>query len=82
MVAANIADRIKLQTAHVGDFFFDEGLVEASATKGERLQGLLRDRLGDHGAVGEIRGRGLMVGLELVADRDTSRPYPRAARVT
>ena len=24
-VAANIADRIALQTAHVGDFFFDEG---------------------------------------------------------
>ena len=39
-----------------------ESLVEASAVKGERLRALLRDRLGDHPAVGDIRGRGLMVG--------------------
>jgi adenosylmethionine-8-amino-7-oxononanoate aminotransferase len=60
----------------------DEDLVEASAVKGERLIGLLRERLADYPAVGEIRGRGLMVGLELVAERETGRPYPRAARVT
>lgn len=60
----------------------DEDLVAASATKGDRLQGLLRARLADHPSVGEIRGRGLLVGLELVADRSTRRPYPRAARVT
>ena len=60
----------------------DEDLVEASAAKGARLIGLLRDRLAEHHAVGDIRGRGLMVGLELVADRPTRRPYPRAARVT
>ncbi|HUP54504.1 MAG TPA: aminotransferase class III-fold pyridoxal phosphate-dependent enzyme [Methylomirabilota bacterium] len=60
----------------------DEDLVEASATKGERLLGLLRDRLADHAAVGDVRGRGLLVGLELVADRETRVPYPRAARLT
>jgi hypothetical protein len=59
----------------------EESLVEASAAKGERLQRLLRDRLGDHPAVGEIRGRGLFAGIELVADRETREPYPRAARV-
>jgi adenosylmethionine-8-amino-7-oxononanoate aminotransferase len=58
-----------------------ENLVEASATKGERLLGLLRDRLGDHPNVGEIRGRGLLVGVELVADRATRRPFPRSARL-
>ena len=60
----------------------DESLVEASATKGDRLATSLRDRLADHPAVGEIRGRGLLVGLELVADRDARRPFPRTARVT
>jgi adenosylmethionine-8-amino-7-oxononanoate aminotransferase len=60
----------------------DEGLIDASETKGERLMALLRDRLADHRAVGEIRGRGLLIGLELVADRSDRRPYPRAARVT
>ena len=60
----------------------DEDLVEACAAKGERLIRLLQERLAEHHAVGEIRGRGLMVGLELVADRGTCQPYPRAARVT
>ena len=59
-----------------------ENLVQASAEKGERLIGLLRDRLADHVAVGDIRGRGLMVGLELVADRETRRPFRRVAHVT
>ena len=60
----------------------DEDLVAASASKGQRLQALLHERLDGHERVGEIRGRGLMVGLELVADRATRRPFPRAAKVT
>jgi adenosylmethionine-8-amino-7-oxononanoate aminotransferase len=59
-----------------------EDLVAASATKGERLQDLLFERVGHHPNVGEIRGRGLMVGLELVADRETRAPFPRTAKVT
>ncbi len=55
----------------------DERLVEASAAKGERLQALLRDRLDGHPNVGEIRGRGLLVGVELVTDRETRVPFPR-----
>ncbi len=57
-----------------------EDLVAASVTKGERLRALLRERLGEHPHVGDIRGRGLMVGLELVADRATTAPFPRAER--
>jgi adenosylmethionine-8-amino-7-oxononanoate aminotransferase len=60
----------------------EEDLVEASRVKGDRLRTLLSDRLGAHEHVGEIRGRGLMVGLELVEDRETRRPFPRAARLT
>jgi adenosylmethionine-8-amino-7-oxononanoate aminotransferase len=58
-----------------------EKLVEASATKGERLLGLVRARLGDHPNVGDIRGRGLLVGVELVADRASRRPFPRSAKL-
>jgi adenosylmethionine-8-amino-7-oxononanoate aminotransferase len=58
-----------------------ESLVEASAVRGERLRALLEDRLGGHPNVGEIRGRGLLVGIELVADRATRRPFPRTSRL-
>ena len=60
----------------------DEELVAASAAKGASLRELLDERLADHPNVGEIRGRGLMVGLELVADRETRAPFARSARVT
>lgn len=59
-----------------------EDLVAASATKGERLRSMLTEALGGHPHVGEVRGRGLLVGLELVADRTTRAPFPRAAKVT
>jgi adenosylmethionine-8-amino-7-oxononanoate aminotransferase len=60
----------------------DEDLVAASAAKGDRLQALLRGRLEEHPNVGEIRGRGLMLGIELVADRASRVAAPRAARLT
>ena len=60
----------------------DEDLVTASAVKGERLMTLAKAAMGGHPAVGEIRGRGLLVGIELVADRETREPFPRASRVT
>ncbi|HYK95055.1 MAG TPA: aminotransferase class III-fold pyridoxal phosphate-dependent enzyme [Candidatus Dormibacteraeota bacterium] len=59
-----------------------EGLVEAAADKGEVLLARLRERLGDHPHVGDIRGRGLLLGVELVADRETRAPFPRAEKVT
>ncbi len=59
-----------------------EDLVAASAVKGARLASLLTERIGEHSHVGEIRGRGLMVGLEMVADRESKAPFPRAAMVT
>ncbi len=59
-----------------------EDLVNASAVKGERLLSLVQERLGDHPNVGQIRGRGLLVGLEVVADRASREPFPRAARLT
>ncbi|MEM1384367.1 MAG: aspartate aminotransferase family protein [Pseudomonadota bacterium] len=42
---------------------------------GERLQAALEAALGQHPAVGDIRGRGLFRGIELVADRETKAPF-------
>lgn len=47
------------------------GLVENAAQVGDLLLRRLHERLGGHPAVGDIRGRGLMIGVELVKDRDT-----------
>jgi len=55
-------------------------LVTASAVKGKTLGEKLRVALGDLSCVGDVRGIGLMWGVEFVADRVTKAPFPRAAR--
>jgi adenosylmethionine-8-amino-7-oxononanoate aminotransferase len=57
-------------------------LVDASRHKGERLHSLLHEQLASHPHVGDVRGLGLMVGIEFVADRATKDPFPRGGRVT
>lgn len=60
----------------------DHDLVMASAARGEQLQRSLTERLSAHPMVGDVRGLGLLVGVELVADRATREPFDRGARVT
>ncbi|WP_110685014.1 aspartate aminotransferase family protein [Salinicola aestuarinus] len=48
---------------------------------GERLQRGLEQALGDSPHVGDIRGRGLFRGIELVADRETKTPFDPARRL-
>ena len=57
------------------DIIEGEGLVENAAEVGAYLQVSLRDALGDHPHVGEIRGLGLIAGIELVEDRATKKPF-------
>jgi adenosylmethionine-8-amino-7-oxononanoate aminotransferase len=56
-------------------------LVEAAEAQGKRLRAGLEARLGDHPAAGDVRGLGLMLAVELVADRTTKAPFPRNQRV-
>ena len=53
-----------------------ERLVENAAMLGPKLGQMLRDALGDHPNVGDIRGRGLFWAVELVADKVSKRPFP------
>src|SRR5262245_7522984 len=48
---------------------------------GRALEARLRDRFGAHPHVGDIRGRGLFWGLELVAERGTKQPFDPAQRL-
>ncbi len=53
----------------------DRGLLHRVQVQGEKLAKRLADRFGQHPHVGDIRGRGLFRGLELVADRDSKAPF-------
>jgi 4-aminobutyrate aminotransferase len=61
------------------DIIEDENLVERSNHLGRKAMDRLQDALGDHPAVGDIRGRGLMFGVEIVKDRDTREPDNQTA---
>jgi len=58
----------------------EEDLLPKVRRLGERLQDRLQQRLGQHPHVGDIRGRGLFRGIELVADRETKAPLDAAQR--
>ncbi|MBK9135634.1 MAG: aspartate aminotransferase family protein [Betaproteobacteria bacterium] len=55
-------------------------LLPQVRTHGGRLMQALHERLGNHPKVGDLRGRGLFLGIELVADRETRVPLPPADR--
>ena len=51
------------------------GLSARAKVMGERLAEALEEAFGEHPHVGDIRGRGLFRGLEIVADRETGEPF-------
>lgn len=53
----------------------NERLLDNVAAMGARLARRLGDRFGNHPQVGDIRGRGLFLGIELVADRASKAPF-------
>jgi adenosylmethionine-8-amino-7-oxononanoate aminotransferase len=63
------------------DLFASERLTEKLPGKAEHLRRGLAERVAPLPNVGEIRQRGLMVGIELVADAATRAPFPPALRL-
>ena len=53
----------------------EEHLLARVQDAGARLKELLEQRFGNHPNIGDIRGRGLLIALELVADRATKAPF-------
>ena len=59
----------------------NRGLVARCGVQGEKLQTALVERFGQHPNIGDIRGRGLFRGLELVTDRETKATFDPKLRV-
>ncbi len=53
----------------------DEDLLPQVRVRGETAMKQLHDKLGQHAHVGDIRGRGLFIGIELVLDRESKEPF-------
>ena len=48
---------------------------------GDVLREALDARFSQHPNIGDIRGRGMFLGLEIVADRDSKPPFPPDAKI-
>ena len=58
-----------------------DGLLDNVRARGARLRAALEERFGSHPNVGDIRGRGLFLALELVADRARKLAFARELKV-
>ncbi len=62
------------------DVIEDEGLLDNAAQRGSQLQDGLRDLQLDYAMIGDVRGKGLMVGIEFV--NEAGQPDPKAMEQT
>jgi adenosylmethionine-8-amino-7-oxononanoate aminotransferase len=59
-----------------------EQLVDNAADQGEYLMAKLQELKANNPIIGDVRGKGLLTGVELVADRASKRPFDPALGVT
>lgn len=59
----------------------ERNLLDNVQTQGKRIRSALIEQLGDHPNIGDIRGRGLFIGLELVQDKATKAAFDPALKV-
>ena len=72
-----VATALAIENLNIID---ERGLIDNAAQTGAVLQNALRS-LSDHPLIGEVRGTGLIAGVELVADKATRRPFEPLGKV-
>jgi len=58
------------------NYIEEHNLVARAGEMGEKLLAKLEEELADLPCVGDVRGKGLFAGVELVADKETKAPFP------
>ena len=58
-----------------------EEMVDNSRDVGARLLENLKDLANEHPIIGNVRGVGLMVGMEIVSNKETRTRFPKEARI-
>lgn len=64
------------------NYLIKNEVVENSALQGEYLKERLKELSKDSKIIGDIRGKGLFIGIEFVKNKSTKEPFPRATNVT
>jgi adenosylmethionine-8-amino-7-oxononanoate aminotransferase len=59
----------------------EDGLLEQVKARGRQLEQRLTERFGNHRHIGDVRGRGLLWAIELVADRADRTPFDPALKL-
>lgn len=59
----------------------EEGLMQNVIERGKSIRERLRDVFADNANVGDVRGRGLFVGVEFVCDRVSKKPFDPALKI-
>jgi adenosylmethionine-8-amino-7-oxononanoate aminotransferase len=57
-------------------------LIDRARTTGEKLMSRLQKALGENELVGDVRGIGLLICVDMVQDRASRKPFPRSEQVT
>ena len=58
----------------------DEGLLGNVVERGKAIKAELKKNLANHPHVGDVRGRGMFIGVEFVSDRETKTPFDPASK--
>jgi adenosylmethionine-8-amino-7-oxononanoate aminotransferase len=66
----------------VMNYIEEHDLVSRAGEMGNKLMGKLEEGLADLPCVGQVRGKGLFIGVEIVADKETKEPFPVDWNVT
>lgn len=69
-----LASAVSLQALKI---LVEEKLIDNARVTGEYLQSKLRGLKEKFGFIGDVRGKGLLAGIEFVADRVTKEPFPK-----